>query len=157
MGDEHRYREIFVPDCGSLIDIRTFDVTADDWQSLLNFLFANYLLSYSGANVVQEIPQFSSIWKMREEEPVSIQILLPGFTVNMHFFADDEIEMDVLPEDINSHEKAEAVFTLVKNIARLLKKEVFLLGETSISEPEELKQMAICFCDPCSLEIRCLH
>ena len=154
MGDEHRYQEIFSPDCGSLLDIRVFDVTADDWQSLLDFLSANYFLAYLEDGTIQELPRFSIIWQTQKEKALALQILLPGFTVNMHFFVDDEIEMDVLPEDVNSFEKADAVFALIKSMAHLLKKEVLLVGETSISDPEELKRMAVCLCDPSDLEIR---
>ena len=154
MGDEHRYSEIFVPDCGALLDIRVFNVTVGDWQSLLDFLSANYFLAYLEDGIVQELPRFSIIRQTQKEKALTLQILLPGFTVNMHFFVDDEIEMDVLPEDVNSFEKADAVFALIKSVAHLLKKEVLLVEETSICDPEELKRIAVCLCDPSDLEIR---
>jgi len=46
--------------------------------------------------------------------------MLPGFTVNSHFFLTDEIELNLLPEEVNSREKADAVFALIKGIAQLL-------------------------------------
>ena len=73
--------------------------------------------------------------------------------MNTYFFLDDVIEMDVLPEDVDSLEKAQTVFMLMKCIARLLEKEVCMTGETSITDKEKFKQMAVCSCDPVDLEI----
>jgi hypothetical protein len=154
MGDEHRYRDIFVPDSGALRDIFVFDVTAVHWQSLLHFLSANYVLIYSEDGVVEPLPEFSTIWQRHEQKSLTLEVLLPGFTINAHFFLNDQIELNLLPEDVDSPEKAEAVFTLIKAVARLLKKEVFLVQEHGSATPEELRQMAICSCDPIDAEIR---
>jgi hypothetical protein len=154
VGDEHRYREIFVPDCGALQDIKVFDVNAWDWQSLLHFLSTNYELVYSEDGVVESLPNFATIWQRHNEKALTLKVLLPGFTVNSCFFDDDQIELDLLPEDIDSPEKANAVFALIKAIARLLQKEVFLVEENASATPEELRQMAACSCDPRNAEIR---
>jgi hypothetical protein len=153
VSDEHRYREIFVPDSGSLLDIYVFSVNAAEWQSVLNFLAANYELHYTEDGVTQPLPPFTTIRQHQQERAVSLKIQLPGFTVNTHFFLEDEIEMDVLPEDVDSFEKAQAVFMLIKCMARLLEKEVFMVAESSLGT-EELRQMAICSCNPSDLEIR---
>jgi len=73
--------------------------------------------------------------------------------VNTHFFLGDEIEMDVRPEDADSLEKAQAVFMLIKCLSRLLEQEVVMAQESSL-RAEELKQMAVCLCNPLDLEIR---
>jgi hypothetical protein len=151
--DEHRYREIFVPDSGSLLDIYVFDVTKYEWQSVLNFLAANYELHYTEDGVAEPLPPFTTIRLHQQKRATSLKIQLCGFTVNTHFFLDDQIEMDVRPEDIDSLEKAQAVFMLIKCVTRLLEKEVFMVAESSLGS-EELKQMAVCSCNPADLEIR---
>jgi hypothetical protein len=157
VGDEHRYREIFVPDSGTLLDIFVFDVTADHWQSLLTFLSANYELVYlEDGCVVSPCPDFGTIWKRTAEKAITLKVLLPEFTANMHFFVHDQIEIDVLPEDIDCREKADAVFMLMKCIARVLAKEVFMVRECGSCTDEELRQMAVCSCDPINADIR-LH
>lgn len=153
MSDEHRYREIFVPDSGSLLDIYVFDVGANEWQSVLTFLAANYELHYSEDGVAQPLPPFTTIRRHQNERATSLKIQLPGFTVNTHFFLENEIEMDVRPEDVDSFERAQAVFMLIKCIARLLEKEVFMTGESSHAA-EELGQITVCSCSPVDLEIR---
>jgi hypothetical protein len=72
----------------------------------------------------------------------------------MHFFVHDQIEIDVLPDDIDCRERADAIFMLMKCIARLLAKEVFMVRECGSFTGEELKQMAVCSCDPINAEIR---
>lgn len=156
MGDEYRYREIFVPDCGALLDIYVLEITPVHWQALLDFLSAKYELIYLENGAEEALPDFATIWKRRNEKAVTLKVVLPGFTVNTHFFLEDDIEMDLLPEDIDSFEKADAVFELIKSIARVLQKEVLLVGETSITDPEELRRMAICSCDPITGAIRIL-
>jgi hypothetical protein len=154
MGDEHRYREIFAPDSGALLDIYVFDVTAVDWQAVLNFLSAQYVLVYSEDGLAEPLPELATVWQRHNEKSLTLKVLLPGFTINTHFFAVEQIELDLLPEDIDSAEKANAIFALIGGIARLLKKEVFLVQEHGSASPEELRQMAICSCDPIAGAIR---
>jgi hypothetical protein len=154
VGDEHRYRDIFVPDSGALLDLKVFDVTANDWQALLNFLSTNYLVNYSEDGDPKPLPDYATISHVREQKGVSLEVLLPGFTVCSYFFLDDEIELDLLPEHVDSREKADAVFALMKGIAGLLRREVLLVPETSTSNPDELRKMAVCGCDPVRREIR---
>lgn len=154
MGDEYRYREIFVPDSGALLDILVFDVTEHHWQSLFSFLSTNYELKYLEDGVVQPLPELNEIWQRADQKALTLQIILPGFTANAFFFGRDQIELDVLPEDITSAEKADAVFKLMKGLARTLDKEVFMVQEQGGASDEELRKMAICSCDASSLEIR---
>jgi len=68
VGDENRYRDIFVPDCGALLDIYILDVTPDHWQSLLTFLAANYVLNYAEDGVAAPLPDFATIWKRKQKK-----------------------------------------------------------------------------------------
>ena len=156
MGDELRYREIFAPDCGALLDIYVLEITPVHWQALLDFLSAKYELVYLEDGAEKTLPDFATIWKRHNEKALTLKVVLRGFTVNSHFFLEHDIELDLLPEDIDSFEKAEAFFELIRGIARQLHKEVLLVSETSITDPEELRQMAICSCDPLTGAIRIL-
>jgi hypothetical protein len=154
VGDEYRYREIFVPDSGALLDIFVFDVTEHHWQSLLSFLSTNYELKYLEDGVVQPLPELTEIWQRADQTALTLQVILPGFTANTFFFCRDQIELDVLPEDVTSAEKADAVFKLMKGLALTLDKEVFMVQEHGSARDEELRKMAICSCNPSNLEIR---
>lgn len=154
MGDEHRFREIFVPDSGAPLDIFAFDVTDHHWQSLLSFLSTNYELKYLEDGVAQPLPELTEIWQRAGQKALTLQVILPGFTANAFFFCRDQIELNVFPEDVTSAEKAGAVFNLMKGLAQTLDREVFMVPESGDVSNQELRKMAICFCDPLSLEIR---
>jgi len=64
------------------------------------------------------------------------------------------MEMDVLPEDVNTSEKAQWVFDFMVAIARLLSKEVFLTPEFGSATQTELKDSALCLADPQNGSIR---
>ena len=153
MSDEHRYRDIFVPDSGALFDIYVFGITVNDWQALLKFLSTNYVLNYAEDGISKPLPEFDTIQERRKGKAIALEVLLPGFTINTHFFSDDHIQLNLLPEDVNSAEKADAVFALMKGISRSLHKTVYLVQEYGSATPEELKDMAVCSCDPAGNEI----
>jgi hypothetical protein len=125
-----------------------FDTSLGDWQTLLNYLGTNYLLTYTEDGSPAFLPDAEKIFQMRDEKSVALKVMLLGFTVNTHFFSQHEIEMDLLPEDVNSSDKAEAVFRLMIEIARLFNKDVFLTPEFGIATPEQLRAIAVCVADP---------
>lgn len=133
-----------------------FGVNSDDWQHLLNHLSTSYLVIYTEDGVQCTLPDMESITRNRDTKTLALEIMLPGFTVNSHFFRSDEIEMDVLPEDVNSLEKANAVFRLMIEIASLLDKQVLLTPEFGSADAEKLRQLALCVAEPGSTAVRCL-
>jgi hypothetical protein len=139
---------------GRPLDIYVFDVTEHHWQSLFSFLSTNYELKYLEDGVVQSLPELTEIWQRSNQKALTLQVILLGFTANVFFFCRNQIELDVLPEDVTSAEKADAVCRLMKGLARTLDKEVFMVQEHGSAGDEELRKMAICCCDPSSLEIR---
>ena len=71
-----------------------------------------------------------------------------GYTINSYFFIPGEIEMDLLPDEINSEEKAKSVFDFVSSIAHTLDKEVFLTGEGVNGNVAQLRSAAVLFVNP---------
>lgn len=130
-----------------------FGVTVDDWQDLLKFFSANYVLNYSEDGISRPLPQFATIRGISKGKAITLEVLLPGFTINTHFFSDDLIQLNLLPEEVDSREKADAVFALMKNVSRLMRKSVYLVPEHGSAMPEELKHMAVCSCHPAGNEI----
>lgn len=72
-----------------------------------------------------------------------MEVVLPGFTVNSHFLNSEYIEINLLPEDVDSAEKAEDVFRLMIAISDILAKEVFLTPEFGSATPEKLRELAV--------------
>jgi hypothetical protein len=149
------YKDIFIPDGGALLDIRIFDVTPDDWQRLLDYLASHYAVTYEENGVPKPLPKFDVVLEKLKTTNVSLKITLPGLTVNCHLFDANQVEMDVLPEDVDSASKAESVFELMTAIARLLNKEVLLTPEFASADPEKLRSLALCSIDPKTGDIKC--
>jgi len=149
------YKDIFVPDSGALLDIRVFEVMPDDWQKLLDYLSSHYQIVYEEHGQTKPLPRFDEIIKKRETSTASLKIGLPGLTVNCYFFDANQIEMDILPEEVDSPSKAEVVFELMIAIAHLLNKEVLLMPEAGAADPETLRRMAICSADPKADDVKC--
>jgi hypothetical protein len=149
------YRDIFRPDDRALQEIVVFDVDSHDWQHLLEYLARNYLVVYTEDGHQVALPSIEGIWSAQTERSVTLEIVLAGFTINCHFVVRDQITMNVLPEDVDSQAKADAVLHLMVELAGVLNKEVFLTPEFGSAEPDELRRMAICFADPSSHSVRC--
>jgi hypothetical protein len=66
-----------------------------------------------------------------------------GFIVNSYFFTPNDIEMDLLPDEINSEEKAKSVVDFLGSIARVLNKEVFVAGEGVNGMADDLRSAAV--------------
>jgi len=143
------YKTIFVPDSGALLDIKVFGVTPDNWQALLDFLFSHYQILYEENGKSGPFLKFETMMEKKKTAAVWFKIKLPGeLIVNCHFFDADQVEMDILPEDVDSASKAESVFALMTAMARILDKEVLLIPEFASADPEKLRQLALCSVDP---------
>jgi len=146
--EKNAYRAIFSADSRALLEITVFEVGVDDWQRLLDHLAARFLLIYSEDGVQTPLPKFEIIRQRRNQATLLMEVMLPGFTINCQFSDDGQIQMDLLPEDVNSSEKAEAVFQFMLAIARLLNKRTFLVPEYASADSQRLCEMAICMADP---------
>jgi hypothetical protein len=142
------YKKIFSPDLGSLLEIRVLNTSMADWQLLLDDLVAKYVSVYSEDGVVTSLPSAVALWQKNKEKSLSLEVLLCGFTMNCHFFDDGQIQVNLLPEDVDSMEKAEAVFGFMREISVLLNKEVLLTPEFGGATPEELRNLAVCVVEP---------
>jgi hypothetical protein len=142
------WQKIFEPDSRSLLDIWVFDASRADWQKALDWLARSYPIIYSEDAAPAPLPSFEAIWERHKATTQLLRIDLGGFAVNAHFFSPDEIEMNVLPEDVDSRTKAESVFKFAIEIARLLNKEVAFAPEYGSATTAELKAMAFCTVSP---------
>ena len=149
------WKNIFDPDSGSLFDIHVLGTTAHDWQSFLNYLSTNYEVAYSEDGVPRTVPPIETIFEARRNATPLLQIRMHGYTIDCHFFASDAIEMDLLPDEINSQERAESALAFVADIARVLRKEVLLTPEYGTANETELRRMALASVTPSwSLSVR---
>jgi hypothetical protein len=148
------YEKIFAPNEGMLLDVLVFDTSMQDWQTLLDYLSTKYTCIYSESGVVGPLPKVEAIFRRRNEVSVFLECVLLGFTLNCYFFVVDQIELDLLPNDVKSAHSAEQVFALMRDIASVLKKDVFLIPEYGSADVEELQNMAVAVADSRNGSIR---
>ena len=149
------YKKVFEPDKGALLFVTVFDVDAADWQRLLDCVSREFLVAYSENGDQKPVPSASSMLRARETSTVMLEVMLPGFTLNSHFEVPNQIRLDVLPEDVDSDEKAGAVFHLMMSIANALSKHVFLTPEFGSATDEELRRKALCEATPHGTAVQC--
>jgi len=137
-----------------LLELAVFDTSYDEWQAVLDYLSANFAIAYSEDGVVLPLPRFEEIRRKRNQRTVMLEILLSGLTLNCHFLDDDHIQLNILPEDVDSSEKADLVFRLMSGLANLLNKEVLLVPEFLSASRETLQKLAVCSVAPGTNEIR---
>jgi hypothetical protein len=142
------YKKIFEPDKGTLLFVTVFDVDTMDWQRFLDYVSREFLVVYSEDGTQEPLPNASSILKAYETRSVMLEVMLQGFTLNAHFETRGQIRLDVLPEDIDSDEKAMAVLRVMMGIANGLGKHVFLTPELGNANDDELRRKALCEAAP---------
>ena len=127
------YKIEFVTD-QFLLDVYVFDATLADWQKLLDFVRSgSHQIAYTLNGTFADLPHdAASIFRIRADVSVSLSVYLGGvLRVNVHFFLEDEIELDLQAGGIQTEAQAEMVFDFLQHISRLLNKEAALTSESA--------------------------
>jgi aerobic carbon-monoxide dehydrogenase small subunit len=141
------WKRIFEPDHGVLLDLRVLNGNAADWQALLDWACQKYPTTYSEDGTETMLPSLAVILERARMVTPLLRIDLGGFSADAHFFSTDEIELDIMPEHVDSAVKASAVFQLMTGIARRLRKEVILAPENASLDARQLRGTAVCIAD----------
>jgi len=64
------------------------------------------------------------------------------------FWGENELTLDLRPEDVDSAEKAQGIFDLMKAIANTLNKRVLHTAENASATRQWSEEYAICMFDP---------
>ena len=104
------WKEVFAPDSGTLLDVRVYDMTAADYDRLLGMLAMQYRVLYleDGNAKAKDLPDYTTIIRRRDLVSVSIAIDVFGVEVKCFFWGENELTLDLRPEDVDSTEKAQA-------------------------------------------------
>lgn len=95
-------REWFEPD-GSLLDACVFGTTVADWQAFVDLVRSKgWWFAYSEDSRPRRLPyRVEDVLARRGEVATLLQVrLVPEVLVNVHFFTDEEIEVDFAPEEL---------------------------------------------------------
>ena len=149
MGLQEVWREAFAPDSGTLLDIRVYGTSDDDYRTLLSFLNSRVAAQYVREGVEGGIPEYETILKDYENVSAFVRIDI-GVQINLWFHCVDEMNLDLLPDDIDSLTKAERVVNFMRDVSMLLKKRVLLTAENASADQEWSEKHCIISVNPTS-------
>ena len=116
---------------GSLRDIYVFDTTLADWERLINFIRDKFpIISFTLDSVQAKMPaNASEIFAFRASQNPSCNFMVNGISVAFHFFCEEEIEMDIVPNDIDRPERLAILLNFIAGLGDCLNKPVVLTPE----------------------------
>ena len=142
------WNEVFRPDSGIVFEIRAYGISPKDYDVLLPLLIERYPAVYSEDGETRDLPDYNTITRRRNLVTTTLELNILGVRVRCWFWGDDQIDLDLLPDDVNSEAKAEGIFDLMRTIAEILKKRVLLTAENSGATQQWSEEHAICVFDP---------
>jgi hypothetical protein len=122
----------FVRD-GSLRDLYVFETELRDWDVVLALIGARYQpLAFSVDGRAARLPAAAAeAFALRSEATPLLMFQIGGLNVACHFFTPDQIELNLLPEEVNGPERLESVVELLRGLARATRKVAVLTEEGS--------------------------
>jgi len=142
------WREVFAPDSGMLLDVRVYDTTSADYDRLLGMLATQYRLLYLEDGNAKDLPDYATIIRRRDRVSVSLAVDVVGVEVKCFFWGENELTLDLTPDDVDSADKAQSIFDLMKAIANTLNKRVLLTAENATATRQWSEEYAIRVFDP---------
>jgi hypothetical protein len=114
---EEVWHQAFAPDCGMLVDIRVYGTSDADYRILLPFLVSHFTARYVRGGVELAVPDYDTILSDYGNVSVCVKVDVIGVQVNLWFHSEEEMNLDILPDDVNSIEKAAGIVDFVKAIS----------------------------------------
>ena len=133
---EEVWRQAFAPDSGMLLDIRVYGTSEADYRALLPFIVSHFSARYVRDGVELEVPDYDTILGDYENVSVFVKSDVSRVQVNLWFHSQEEIDLDLLPDNVDSVEKAVGIFDFMKTVAMLLHKRVLLTAENASADQE---------------------
>ena len=121
---------------GSLRDIYVFQTNASVWNNFISMVLGSQLTSEfsHGENKIPLPTKFKEIKSLQDSDPTILKLFVEGgVQINCHFFIEDEIEMDVAPNEINAN-NFDNLVSFLRWLSQGIKKSVHITHENS---PEE--------------------
>lgn len=129
-------RAEFEPD-GSLRDIYVKEIDATVWCSFLEGILASSFEHkfWYGEKETALPSNLTKIRKLQGTDPTTLKVYLDSnVQVNCHFFLEEEIEMDISPEEISNESKFNTLLSFLVRLAELLNRPVYLTQENTPGE-----------------------
>jgi hypothetical protein len=121
---------------GSFRDILIYNTTKNDWIAWADFVNQNYTVSFKSYESERPKDKINmdtilEYWEDVHDNCSSASVFIDNIRINAFFAADDEIENDITPLEINSIEDHIKLVKYMTEISRLLNKKVILTPENT--------------------------
>jgi hypothetical protein len=128
---------------GGLRDIYVLDATLADWQAAFDRVRVTYdpirfTIDGEPATLPPSVTEIFPIW---ERASPALQFEVGGVEVMCHFFASDEIEFDLWPQDVTGPERLDAVAAFMRELASAV-------GKPAVLTMENMREAVILRADP---------
>ena len=119
---------------GSWRDILVLKTNRSDWKIVVDYVNENYRIQWFNGKSGQDENKvdFSVIegfWDGNFDLCSTANVFIDKIQINAHFFDDTEIENDIDPREFNSIEDHNKLVKYMRDISKLLGKEVVLTPE----------------------------
>src|SRR5689334_18634070 len=101
------WNEVFKPDSGIVFEIRACGITPKDYAVLLPLLIQRYPAVYSEDGEKRNLPDYGTISRRRNRVTTTLELNVLDVRVMCWLREEDELDLDLLPDDVNSEAKAE--------------------------------------------------
>jgi hypothetical protein len=136
--DWQRLRDELHPD-GSLRDVYVHGADEQLWERFLVALPQSpyrWRLKHGERRIAGLLSRFSEAAKLRETDPVLLHVeLAPTLVLACHFFTPEEIELDVVPNDLQTADAVGMLVDFMQWLARVVNRAVVLTHE---NRPEDV-------------------
>lgn len=116
---------------GSLRDLYVFETSESDWDVFLAALSSwPYEASFLVDGEPSELPESAAAaFEIRERAAPLLRVNAAGITVCAHFFAPDELELDIDPREVSDPGSLAALSEFVCRLGQVLDRPVVLTQE----------------------------
>ena len=115
---------------GSLRNLYILKTDVNDWQTFIDFLRqSEYTLTFRQGEEFALPKRAEAVFaKMQEIVPL-LSINIGGIILNCHFCWEEDIELDLLPTEVNGPERCSVLFAFMVAMAQATGKDVILTPE----------------------------
>jgi len=102
---------------GSLRDIYAQSATLADWDLTLQVVLRDYVpATFTRDGELAALPvSADDVFAERDSAALTLRFEVAGIELACHFFSPEEIEFDLLPKQVNSHERFAALQSFLRS------------------------------------------
>jgi hypothetical protein len=122
---------------GSLRDIYIYQANSSVWKNFISLVKGSELNNefWHGENEIPLPTNFEEIKSLQNTDPTTLKLFIEGgIQINCHFFTEEEIEMDVAPNDIGEKSKFDSLVSFLRWLSKELKVNIHFTHENSPKE-----------------------